>query len=957
LISSYLSPPKDTDGDGLPDSWELQYGLNINLPDDASIDLDGDGLSNLAEFDMASDPTISNKMPTVTNNTLLVYEQGRVQFRPCILDSDTQSDALRITLITIPTDITLTGFGNIEKGSGYVFQPGDCMSLQDIEQGNIIMSHTPLKIEAWSITSNTSTDMIVVLDDGIHPPVKETLIIQVFMPSATDGNDSQVWLDATVNQQKFSDYHEWLTSHVEKFYTPLLPQMTFFGRSGNQLNDYLKFYGHDDWTGKEIEMTQEGLPQGKQAINLQGDSFLEYYTDNQQGSQKPFSMSGDTSVFAVIKASGDTNQVIATDSKSELSVTGDSHPIFARRLKFAISEDKAIYSAMPIDKQWGIAGLFKNTSIQRLEWNGHYNGGRYPIQDMTQLSISHSLGGKVMGNPTSVNYHTTDLLNGALGEVLVFNKSINFENKWRIYAYLLSKWFDYIVLDVSNMTINTRQMATSAAEIGFSEEYNSILNSFPFISDLSEYDQLLLMFTARIPNLKDQYETFKAQYGPDKHYILIGGPAQDNLVGGWEDDILVAGLGEDRLIGLGGADHFVVLNETIVVDYAPWEGDILDLSYLLMPDNDNYLLDHYLSLESDKSGTLIHIDMNGDGSGFTDATVFLSNITLHNYDLPKLWANGGIITGGPHPKIELGLEIETVLSDQWTEIEAKPIEIRLTGTIPNGLLLPFDLAGNAEIGKDYHLGIDYYNSKTGSYDIYETETNALPISIDPDGQQAIKIYIFPHKDSLSEKPETINITLRDVIDYYNVSMDKKQVDLLLTDGPDYVQIFSTVNQANADCKLNGEVKIVREGSLDQDLKIKLAIQGTAKMGTDFYYIPSEMIIPANKNEISFSIRPISSETIDRDKVVEVFLMESDQYNVQKFASARVTITNRSIIEGDINGDGNVNLADLIAALQVCVGKNSGVVYDNGRIDMSDVLFLMRVMGSDQANQLLFINFQ
>src|SRR6185369_12599050 len=40
----------DTDGDGLPDAWELANGLNPNDPTDADRDLDGDGISNRTEY-------------------------------------------------------------------------------------------------------------------------------------------------------------------------------------------------------------------------------------------------------------------------------------------------------------------------------------------------------------------------------------------------------------------------------------------------------------------------------------------------------------------------------------------------------------------------------------------------------------------------------------------------------------------------------------------------------------------------------------------------------------------------------------------------------------------------------------------------------------------------------------------------------------------------------------------
>jgi hypothetical protein len=50
------SVPADTDGDGMPDWWELAYNLNPYSPNDAQMDADGDGMSNLAEFLSGTDP-------------------------------------------------------------------------------------------------------------------------------------------------------------------------------------------------------------------------------------------------------------------------------------------------------------------------------------------------------------------------------------------------------------------------------------------------------------------------------------------------------------------------------------------------------------------------------------------------------------------------------------------------------------------------------------------------------------------------------------------------------------------------------------------------------------------------------------------------------------------------------------------------------------------------------------
>ncbi len=57
-IKIYTTDPHDpdTDGDGMPDGWEVKYGLNATDPRDAVLDPDNDGLSNLEEYLHGTDP-------------------------------------------------------------------------------------------------------------------------------------------------------------------------------------------------------------------------------------------------------------------------------------------------------------------------------------------------------------------------------------------------------------------------------------------------------------------------------------------------------------------------------------------------------------------------------------------------------------------------------------------------------------------------------------------------------------------------------------------------------------------------------------------------------------------------------------------------------------------------------------------------------------------------------------
>lgn len=50
------TPYKDSDGDGMPDDWEKAHGLNSSDANDATVDLNGDGYTNIEDFINGLDP-------------------------------------------------------------------------------------------------------------------------------------------------------------------------------------------------------------------------------------------------------------------------------------------------------------------------------------------------------------------------------------------------------------------------------------------------------------------------------------------------------------------------------------------------------------------------------------------------------------------------------------------------------------------------------------------------------------------------------------------------------------------------------------------------------------------------------------------------------------------------------------------------------------------------------------
>ena len=75
----------DADEDGMPDKWEVKYGLNPQNADDAKEDMDGDGFTNLEEFVAGTDPRDPKSHPDLV--TLLRVSDVHGKRMPFIFGS------------------------------------------------------------------------------------------------------------------------------------------------------------------------------------------------------------------------------------------------------------------------------------------------------------------------------------------------------------------------------------------------------------------------------------------------------------------------------------------------------------------------------------------------------------------------------------------------------------------------------------------------------------------------------------------------------------------------------------------------------------------------------------------------------------------------------------------------------------------------------------------------------
>lgn len=393
------APFKDSDGDGMPNIWEERFGLNITK-NDAQLDKDKDGLSNLEEFTQATDPAHDNKVPSLAHTKLKISEQGWTQLRLPLIDSDTAPQALWITLEKIPAGIKLYAFGTLDGGqvSGEQLKNGARLSWRDVMHGNIRLHHTTVPT-AWSPVV-VPAPLTFTMDDGEHPPVRAQLKFELFHPNYANAASIALWLDASVNPAPFAEYEaqEDKNENIPHVATPAIRE-EWYGRTSNphQQLDVAHRIALDGRT--PLAMTRLTAKNSLPMLQLQGDSYLSYYQPT--FITAPFSMSGNNSLFMVMRAEGNDTQVLINDPANQLSITGKDFSPYSKRLCFKFDEFQSIYSSKVIDKNLGIIGLFKEGDLRHLELNSSYAGGFFPVKDFNYFGTSYSIGGWTSGSSFS----------------------------------------------------------------------------------------------------------------------------------------------------------------------------------------------------------------------------------------------------------------------------------------------------------------------------------------------------------------------------------------------------------------------------------------------------------------------------------------------------------------------------------------------------------------------------
>lgn len=372
--------------------------------------------------------------------------------------------------------------------------------------------------------------------------------------------------------------------------------------------------------------------------------------------------------------------------------------------------------------------------------------------------------------------------------------------------------------------------------------------------------------------------SYISSYGDDRPYVMTPAPGDlSTLTGGHRDDVLLAST-QGFLFGGLGADEFQFLQlasgQVTVGDYAPAEGDVLDLSSLSTSTTAS--AHQFLQFVETNGVVVLRTDLDGNGVGFTNLSISLPGLTLAEADLYDLVAAGALRIGS--------LQLEPMIDVVATQPQASEngptagqFTLHRRGSLVGALTVQVSVSGSAQNGLDFQQ---------------------VPTAIVmPAGVASVPVDILPYADGLTEPIESVQFNLLAGSGYRLSDADQAVVtieDLLML-----VSIEAVEALAVKDTATPGQFMITRSDLLNRDVVIRLIIGGTAANGSDYNTLSTLVYMAPNQSVAFLQVVPKAGAQLSGGMETVVVSIKPDAaYRVNNPASAQVALVERIDSFGD-----------------------------------------------------------
>jgi hypothetical protein len=203
-VSTFFAPLVDSDGDGMPDDWEIKYGLNPHDPSDAAKDCNNNGVTNLQEYKLGLDPCDVTPPAVVSTSGNATFDAVKLTFSEPLDPAGATNLAnysisgLSVTNVTYKNKVVTLSTGKQTPATSYTVS---FKGIADLSK-NVVPAGSSATVQSYVMTTNgvlkfsyygdaTGGDAIPGTDVGSltsdpRYPTKPDLVLPVYSFNSRD---------------------------------------------------------------------------------------------------------------------------------------------------------------------------------------------------------------------------------------------------------------------------------------------------------------------------------------------------------------------------------------------------------------------------------------------------------------------------------------------------------------------------------------------------------------------------------------------------------------------------------------------------------------------------------------------------------------------------------------------------------------------------------------------------